>query len=202
MRAEPQARIGANYHVLSLLRAAQTDGWQGPYVESARRFVCSLTDGGSGEDGERLWGWILDSLADVLVSENAALRQGRPTRGVSLFETLFLADRTDGETVGTISVVRDDRGWGKKYGLSGVWLGGFHVRPDRQGWGLGSCLFYNAVNHVRVLAAGRGGDRLRVNLFTRNELVRRMAAAHGFTQNGGITLVGEEAGSTHHWLQL
>jgi GNAT superfamily N-acetyltransferase len=198
-RGFQEARLSADtFTVFSLYQAARP-GLPNKYVDAAKRFVTGLTAEVNGEDGPEFWGWMLEHLVEQLFDERRVARGTQPGfKSTSLCDTRFLAEREGGRVIGTVSVVLDDRGRGKKYGLEGVWVGGFNVLPEYQGRGLGWCLLYNILESVQ-LTAGSANEPVRVNLFTRNQTVGRMAAGLRFIRNEGLALDAADDGCSHYY---
>lgn len=190
-------RLADSFTIYSLYQAARP-GLANEYVDAARRFVTGLTAAENGEDGPGLWGLILENLIEQLFDEKrekAAPRDG--LRVSSLYDTHLLSERAAVKVIGAVTVFKDDRGWGRKYGLEGVWIGGLNVLPEYRGIGLGANLFYYVVEQLNLLAGGME-EPVRVNLFTRSPTVRRMAEGHGFSFNEGLDLEAEGAGTRHY----
>lgn len=186
-----------SFTVYSLYQAAR-HGLPNREVDAAKRFVTGLTAADNGEDGPELWGWMLEHLVEQLFDERR--REREPRAGVTvawLNDTFFLAEREGGRVIGTLSVVKDDRGRGAFYGIEGVWLAGFNILPDFQGRGLGEFLFYTVLDRVRLLTSNFETP-VGVNLFTRNPTVRRMAERHGFTHNQALAPGGDDEGCAHY----
>jgi GNAT superfamily N-acetyltransferase len=192
-------RLSANFQIYDLFQAAR-HGLPNADVDAARRFVTGLTRETNGEDGPEFWSWMLEHLIERLMDDQRHAR-GTPRlpKISSLCDTFFAGRRSTGEVVGTISVVKDDRGRGARYGLAGLWIGGFNVHPDYQGLGLGASLLYAALELIRI-GARELDEPVGINLFTKNPTVRRMADRHDFTLNGSLALNDDDAGNTHHYL--
>lgn len=194
-------QISADFQVCSLQDSVTLWGWPNEHTEALKRYATSLTIEKNGEHGPDFWTWILESYIENLARYRRAVMPDEHAliiRECAPFETLYVIKQSDKEVVGTISSVRDDRGWGKKYDLEGIWLGGLNVHPDYRGRGLGGCLFYNAMNRIRVLAVTRV-EQLRVNLFTQSDVVKGMAARRGFIHNDGLAMDSVDAGRSHYY---
>ena len=168
----------------SIARAKGKDFLNNEYINSARRFVTSLTPERNGEDGADFWAWMLEHLVDNLVREMA--RRGGEKAGDGFCETLFLVNRENSEIVGTISAVRDDRGRGAKYNVPGIWLGGFNILPEFQQRGIGKELLSVLLEQIEFHQRFVAKKPVVVNLFTRNAGVGKMVEEIGFTENKGI----------------
>lgn len=198
-RGVQEGRVSADSFTIFSLHQAARPGMSNEYVDAARRFVTGLTPEANGEDGPEFWGWMLEQLVEQLFDERRVARGTQPGFKLSsLCDTRFLAERDGGKVIGTISVVLDDRGRGKRYGLDGVWVGGFNVLPEYRGRGLGWCLLYNILESLQ-LTAGSANEPVRVNLFTRNPTVGRMAAGLRFIRNEGLARDAADDGCTHYY---
>jgi hypothetical protein len=189
-------RLSETYDVFGMQVCAEISGWPNETLEAAKRYVTGLKAERDGEDGPEFWSWIVEHLvANLLAERPRARRDADPNTGAC--ETFFLARREGGEVLGTISTVRDDRGRGARYGLDGLWLGGFNVAAALRGGHLGSHLFDKALGDLYVLAVGHRRP-VKVNLFTRNGLVKALAARRGFVRHG-LALPGELPGTEHYY---
>lgn len=199
MEPERGIQVRASYpHTIYSLYQAARHGLPNKEVEAAKRFVTALTVAENGEDGPELWGWMLEHLVEQLFDEKRQEREPRARVNVAwLYDTYFLAEREGGKVIGTLSVVKDDRGRGAFYGIEGVWLGGFNILPEYQRRGLGEFLFYMVLDRIKLLTSNFETP-VGVNLFTRNPTVRRMAERHGFTHNQALAPGGDDEGCAHY----
>lgn len=191
-----EVRLCETYDVYGMQLCAEISGWPNAQLERAKRYVNALTPERDNEVGFDFWAWIVENLvANLLADRPRARRDADPYIGAC--ETFFLERREGSEVLGTISIVRDDRGRGERYGIDGLWLGGFNVAEGCRGSGLGSHLFDKALEDLHVLTYGRLGT-VKANLFTRNGLVKALAARRGFVRHGQA-LPGELPGTEHFY---
>lgn len=166
----------------------KADFFNNEHINSAKRFVTSLTPERNGEDGSDFWAWMLEHLLDNLLRSTGSTGQS----DVGFCETLFLFNRQDSNVIGTISAVRDDRGRGARYNLPGIWIGGFNVLPEFQGRGIGGQLLDILLEHIEFNQRFIFKKPLTVNLFTKNPSVRKMVEERGFVENKEVRLDTED----------
>lgn len=174
-------------------------GWPNEYSDAAKAFITGLDPVKNGEDGPDFWSWILENfIATLLPGTRHDYRSSRRETEALFYETLFLAKRETGEVVGTVSAVRDDRGRGKKYGLEGMWIGGFNITPDLQGRGLGSWLFDILLHNIQLSTFHENFQPFKVNLFTKNPKVKSLVERRGFTRNESIRMDSSDKDNSHY----
>lgn len=187
--AEQVRRIAPNFQTGGLKAHVRAHGLRGPLVEAAQAFVLPMLRERDGEDGADFWRWMLENMVEAL-----AAKPGSP---VSLCDTFFVFDDAARVMVATASVVRDDRGWGERYGIEGLWFGGLNVRGDYRDRGLAAHLFDWRLRRVREWV-GAGGPAVAINLFTKSERVGAMAERRGFRLAERFAPADEGQG-TRHW---
>lgn len=142
-------------------------------VEHAESWIRSLKPEFDGEEGDAFWDWILehhgsgDSLNEPLL------------------DTYFFCRIHDGKVVATASLVQDDRGVGKKYGIPGIWLGGVMVKREERSAGIMKAAFHYLDAFIQAAVDSRGAA-LTVNLFTLSAPFRHLCSIHQFESKGFV----------------
>ena len=101
----------------------------------------------------------------------------------SPFDSFILANKTT--VFGVVSVVPDDRAAGETLHLEGMWIGGFNIREDYSGLGLGNKLAELLDEKLTELTIKKKKN-IQVNLFANNPFSIKIFTKIGFKKLKGV----------------
>jgi RimJ/RimL family protein N-acetyltransferase len=156
-----------------IMRSIRDLGMASPTVREAMNWILSMTLAADREDGASFWAWI---------EEN-----NRIVGPETIYNTFLFIDRQTQRVVATASIVRDDRGVGARFEMTGVWLGGVNVKRDVRGQGIGNRVAKMVHEWIQKQARDRQED-IRVNLFTANHIAMRVYEHLGFQRVGIVNV--------------
>jgi GNAT superfamily N-acetyltransferase len=157
-------------------------------IQAAKEFLSTIDHD---ETGTSLWTWVLEnSIEAFLTSKVTHIFKANST----LYDTLFLSPRAPHKrAIGTISIIKDDAGWQRKYNLGGCWLSGLHIDPDYRGYGLAGLLLDTALANLQA-AASTSQLGIPVNIVTKDPILIQMATNRHFTIHKNLKLKEQDLG--------
>jgi RimJ/RimL family protein N-acetyltransferase len=146
----------------------QTVGLNSPVARSAKAWIMSMTMKEDNEDGADFWDWIVSHYHWNLVAA------GR------LLDTYLFCDVNAGNLIATVSLVNDDRGVGRRYGISGIWMGGANVRKELRNRGVMTAALGQLHRFIQTDIDATGCE-VAVNMFTGMPAAETIATKAGYS---------------------